>query len=780
MLDITKNPNPINDFNLTMLDTMPIGVSCWRQDMRCFFCNEALVKMLKLGSKQEFLERCAELLPEYQPNGQNSAALMLLMAKNAFKTGVFKAEWTYVTFDGEEILTELTMARVQYQGEPALFLYTQDIRMIKNTVADMYEANERVQSLFEATPLCCTYWGSDMRLIDCNQATLELFGLGCKKDYLDDFFALSPEYQPDGRLSKVAHPLYLRTAFERGYVKFEWMHQKLNGTLLPTEITLVRIRHRDDYIVVGFARDLRELHSYITQIRKTDEATQLMLDAMPMSCTLWDSSLQLLNCNQESVMMFGVHSKQELIAKFHTFSPEYQPDGRLSSAAMDEYFQQAFQTGWLQFDWVYQMEDGTPLPCRVTFSRQIHIGKPIIVAYAQDMREINKAMNDLHEARNAAEENTRAKSEFLANMSHEIRTPMNGVLGLLYLISGTELTEQQKSYVEKANASAKDLLRIINDILDISKIEAGKMQMEHVEFNIRDVFDELEQMFSANAANKGIVLHIHYPSHAPYILLGDPLRLKQVFINLLSNALKFTEKGRIDVYAEILHEIIGCVYIKFCIKDTGVGISREKLAQLFTPFTQADSSITRQYGGTGLGLTISQNIVAMMSGGFHVESEPGVGSTFVFTAWFNKKERLSEGGQHDHGAAAADDAHAQFAGVKVLLVEDNEINRLIAQELLLRVGCVIQIAQNGKEAIEMVKQEDYDIVLMDIQMPVMDGLTATRRIREDGKFANLPIIAMSAHAMAGDKEKSIAHGMNDHISKPVEPARLYDVINKWL
>jgi two-component system sensor histidine kinase/response regulator len=368
---------------------------------------------------------------------------------------------------------------------------------------------------------------------------------------------------------------------------------------------------------------------------------------------------------------------------------------------------------------------------------------------------------------------------------------MNGILGMLHLLINTDLQPTQLSYLQKTLYSANNLLRIMNDILDFSKIEAGKLEIENVPFTLQEVCDELHTLFAARIEEKGLAFHLDANSIPRAAILGDPLRLKQVLFNLISNALKFTNTGEIRVAIESRPQDDSHVHYLFSVHDTGIGLTPEQLGRLFSAFTQADASTTRKYGGTGLGLAISKNLVSMMHGDIWAESEPGKGSTFYFTAVFelaDGHDEISSGEyQASHGRDESDlPLHTAVARADknrkgmILLVEDNEINQMIAEELLKTVGYDVDIANNGQEAVNMVGQKAYDLVLMDIQMPVMDGLAATRKIRENAALGDLPIIAMSAHAMAGDKEKSLDSGMNDHITKPISPDVLYSTLDIWL
>jgi signal transduction histidine kinase/CheY-like chemotaxis protein/HPt (histidine-containing phosphotransfer) domain-containing protein len=392
---------------------------------------------------------------------------------------------------------------------------------------------------------------------------------------------------------------------------------------------------------------------------------------------------------------------------------------------------------------------------------------------------IRQRTEDLEKATRTALASSQAKSEFLANMSHELRTPMNGLLGMLDVVLDSKLEAEQKEHLEIAQRSAYSLLALLNDILDLSKVEAGKMMIERIPYNVRTVLEDCVKSFQARASQKGIPVLFEVDPMAPTDVMGDPLRIRQMAANLLSNAVKFTEHGWVSLRLSATQSA-GAWTMHIAVSDTGPGIEPDKLTSIFEKFTQADGSITRKYGGTGLGLAIIKRLAEMQEGDVKVESAVGRGSKFTVSLPCERVEAPAASPEVSHPAIPADKEAP--AMVRLLLVEDNLVNQKVVTAILRKKGYRIEVANDGREALAKLEgsAQGYDVVLMDVQMPVMDGLETTRTIRRNSQWHHLPVIAMTAHAMNGDRERCLQAGMDSYISKPIQPAHLIATIEKHL
>jgi signal transduction histidine kinase/DNA-binding response OmpR family regulator len=403
-----------------------------------------------------------------------------------------------------------------------------------------------------------------------------------------------------------------------------------------------------------------------------------------------------------------------------------------------------------------------------------------LVGTLQDITERKLGEQEILKARELAENSMKVKEIFLANMSHEIRTPMNAILGFTRLLSETELSKEQRGFIDAIHFSGENLLVIINDILDLSKIQSGKMTIEKYEFNILELVSGIISMFRPKAQEKGLKLICKTEPHLPVMIKGDPVRLNQILTNLLSNALKFTEKGSVSLEIGAITTQSQDVLFEFKVKDSGIGIAADKHSGIFENFVQASDDTTRKYGGTGLGLAIVKDLVCLQEGKISVDSNPGKGSTFTVHLPFERVNETTT--QLSTQTFSGQNTLVQMRGATILVVEDNAVNQLLVKKVLEKTGCMIDIASNGIEAIACLKSRKYDVVLMDVQMPEMDGYETTQYIRTkfSAPLSQIPIIAMTAHAFGSDVTQCISVGMNDYISKPFKADDLFAKISKHL
>ncbi len=759
--NITARKKSEQNFNI-FFETLDDIVTVCTTEGKILHTNRAFNEKLNYNEKEIKKMHILDLHPvEYQKEAEN------------ILDSIFRGEMDCCPLPlqnkyGDHIPVETRVWFGEWNGQRCLFGISRDLSI-------QQAALNKFQKLFNNNPNPIAVSSMEGKYLEVNNAFLDKLGFR-RSEVIDR----SPK-----EIGIVVQPEIHKTAFEElqktgSFKDIEMEIRNKNGDILCGLFSGAIIDNHGNKSLITVMSDITLQKRTEMLLKEKEDLLQSIVNTLPGTLNVIDTDYNIITINNTDfrLKLIDYNSLNDIIGKkcYEIFMKRDAPCPWCKA-------HKVISSGEIVFDEtnpddMREIKTGKALKISLSPIKDDSGNVRGIVEYGFDI-------TDLRNAKAEAEAANRAKSEFLANMSHEIRTPMNGILGLTDLLLDTELSEDQRHYLETVQSSGESLLELINDVLDISKIEAGKLELEKVEFNLKDTLDEMMKLLSFKAQKKGLEFNCGIEKDVPAYLKGDPGRLKQVLTNLVGNAIKFTKHGEVTTNVKLEAETKSSIMLRFSVKDTGIGIPDNKMDLLFNKFSQIDGSTSRIYGGTGLGLAISRQLVEMMEGEIGVKSKMDEGSEFWFTAKFDKLIKDKNKWIQNSSVQRGTDPSTQKpenGNLKVLLVEDNLTNQMVAKSMLQKLGFEVDVAINGFESIKVLKTLPYDIVLMDIQMPVMDGFETVQHIRDEESAVldqNIPIIAMTAHAMAGDREKCFEAGMDDYIAKPFSLKALGELMDKW-
>jgi PAS domain S-box-containing protein len=814
-----------------LFEAAPLACTLWDKENKIFDCNNTAYKMFNLSSKQEYKNRIEDLLPPFQPSGIPTKEIMDYHTEKARETGTSVLEFQHVMPDGQPLPVEVTVVRASDNGGAYVATYVRDLREHKQMMADINQRDYMLQTVNQAADILLRMEKSEFdfdnnlseamgklaKAVDSDRVYIcknivhngelcaselykwetdsvapqeteyttnvsyksnmpdweRILSRGeCINGFVREMLPVTQKFLADAKVTSVfVVPLFLHNVFW-GFVGFDDCRNE--RIMSENEASILR----SGCLLIGnsFLR-----HDTVRDLRLQTITLGTLFDSIPSHIFVKDLDLRYTQCNQFLLNHFGL-KKEQLIGKNDEEGLGLPHEKAMEFVEWDNKIIKERKT-MMFIEHVPGVDGSNPL-CETVKAPLVLNGEVVgILGVSHDITK-HKQMEE------AALEASRSKSAFLANMSHEIRTPMNSIIGFSELALDIPLPDKAKDYLLKISQNSEWLLQIINDILDISKIESGKFELENIPFNLCELFNSCRTLILPKAEEKGLVMHFYAEPSVGKKICGDPTRLRQVLANLLSNAVKFTNSGMVKMLAAITKSTQDKVTMLFEVKDSGIGMSAEQIKTICDPFTQADSSVTRRFGGTGLGLAISRNFVELMGGVIQVESTIGLGSKFSFELEFD----LIDDAQADlmpKQAVFNESEKPNFNG-EVLVCEDNALNQQVICEHLSRVGLQVVVANDGKEGVDIVKkrldtqEKSFDLIFMDMHMPVMDGLEATQKIIEmysvsksPGTSSAPPIVALTANVMSDALELYKNNGISDTVGKPFTAKELWGCLIKY-
>ncbi len=725
-------------------------------------CNQAALQLLRAQSKSRlkglnpFL---GKLSPRFQNEKISSSEQYRIHHNQLRENKQCRFDWILQNLEGEKFYGEVALTRMQIEDQTTTLMVLRDLTERKRYEEKIKQSEAKLKALFNSTRESYLLIGKNREVLTFNNIAVERIKAISGQDlklYMD-----VDELMPKENVASFIQNF--QRAWQGNTISIEKQHQLING-----EQRIFEFRYLPVYDEEGNIFAVTLVGDDITTRRKNEERMTQLTKAMEVAkdaFAILNEKQAYVYLNKAHLQLLGYEKAEELVGQ-HWKSVYAEAEAKRLETKAWTYLE---EHGSWKGEAIAQKKNGKPLHQDLTLTRLPEGG--VICAFRDNsLHKRQEAV--LIKAKEKAEEATRAKSIFLSTMSHEIRTPMNAVIGMTHLLLQSDPKPEQIEWIKTLKFSAENLLNLINDILDFSKIESGKLDIEHVEFNLPEAVQSIKHGLSFRASEKRIELISEVDENLPKIVWGDPTRLAQILNNLVSNAVKFTEAGHVKINVKCLHEDQESAHIYFEVEDTGIGIPANRLKKIFEEFSQASSDTTRKYGGTGLGLSITRKLLELQGSQIEVESQVGKGSKFFFELRLKKSDKIVQE-IHSHQSQTIDEF--SLKGCRILVVEDNQINQFVANQFLTDWQAEVDFADNGQIALEKVQTQTYDLVLMDLQMPIMDGYEASQAIRalEGEHYQHLPIIALTASALLEVKLKVTGSGMNDFVTKPFQPRELF-------
>jgi len=771
-----------------VLDATPFGAHFWDKNLKMIDCNKAAVSLVKQTDKQELMKHFLDYSPEYQPDGQVSKETAIQSLQKAFVEGYLRVEWVHQALDGEIIPCEVTLVRVDYKNEQLLISYIRDLREQKQMIREIEAAQVTTSAMFDANPYINILFDSNFNVIDCNPAALRFLDFETKQDLvtglMERIMQSTPALQSDGRFSSSLGEK-LNTAAKDGYTKFETeLIIKNESRILSVEFK--KIPYKNSFAIVAYVFDMTDIYKREMELTRAHEQNKLQLTKLDMAIEaskvgLWEMEIvyddpvnptNVFIWSNEFRYILGYTDETDFPNLLCSWSDNIHPDDK--ERILDTFEKHIMDTtGKTPYDLEYRIrkKDGEYAYCRdAGVTLRDKNGVPIrVVGTLVDMTETKNILLDTDRQRIAAEAANKAKSNFLSTMSHEIRTPMNAIIGMTAIGKLSGDIKKKDEALTKIDGASKHLLGIINDVLDMSKIEADKFELSPASFNFEKMLQKIADVINLRVDERRQKFYVYIDKSIPRTLVGDDQRLAQVITNLLSNAVKFTpEEGMIRLDSTLLSEENGVCRLQISVEDTGIGITDEQKTRLFTSFEQAEASTTRKYGGTGLGLAITKRIVELMDGEVWVESEPGKGSKFIFT-FVMKRSFDTETNLLDK--------NVNWSNIRIFVVDDEPEIREFFTVVADNLGIDCTIAKSGEEAVNMLEEDDnYNIYFLDWKLPGISGIELARQIQRK-PLKNSIVTIFSSVDWNDIEDEAREAGVDKFLPKPLFPSVIVDVIN---